>query len=229
MKDTLLKCSFCSVKSCAVSVLSPDELELLSDNCAGVSLKKGEILYKEGTLSNFIIYLRSGLVKESVIGINGKEQIVQIIKPLFYIGVSTMLGAKVSHFNYKVLLDAEVCYIDSTIFKKLVHQNGHFAFEIMTALCRENLGNYHRFVENNQKQLYGRLADSLFYFSQDIFNSKSFEFPVTQKDLAAMISTTRESVSRGLSKFCKEKIISIDAGIVSILNIERLYDISKNG
>lgn len=229
MNSNPLKCSSCPVKSCAVSVLSYDELELLSDNCAGVTLKKGEILYKEGTLSTYIIYLRSGLVKESVIGINGKEQIVQIIRPLFYIGVSTMLGAKVSHYNYKALTNTEVCYIDATIFKKLVQQNGHFAFEIMTALCRENLVNYQRFFENNQKQLYGRLADSLLYFSQDIFNSKSFEIPVTQKDLAAMISTTRESVTRGLSKFCKEEIISIDGGIVSILNSTRLYDISKNG
>ncbi len=210
-------------------MLTSDELELLSDNCAGVTLKKGEILYKEGTLSTFIIYLRSGLVKESMIGINGKEQIVQIIRPLYYIGVSTMLGAKVSHYNYKALTDAEVCYIDAAIFKRLVQINGHFAFEIMTALCRENLGNYQRFVENNQKQLYGRLADSLIYFSQDIFNSLSFELPVTQKDLAAMISTTRESVTRGLSKFCKEKIISIEGGIVSILNPARLFDISKNG
>ncbi|MCB9014790.1 MAG: Crp/Fnr family transcriptional regulator [Lentimicrobiaceae bacterium] len=223
------KCSLCADKSCAVSVLTPEELELLSGNCAGVALKKGETLSREGALPSNIIYLRSGLVKESIIGINGKEQIVQIIKPLFYIGVSTMLGAKVSHFNYKVLTDAQVCYIDASIFKKLVKQNGHFAFEIMTALCRENLGNYHRFVENNQKQLYGRLAHSLLSFREDIFDSVEFDLPVTHSDLAALISTTRESVTRGLSKFCKEGIIGIEKNHVKILDETRLHDISRNG
>jgi len=229
MKNIPNKCNFCADKSCAVSTLSPDELELLSGNCVGVALKKGEKLYREGALTSYIIYLRSGLVKESIIGVNGKEQIVQIIKPLFYIGVSTMLGAKVSYFNYKVLKDAEVCYIDAAIFKRLVKQNGHFAYEIMTALCRENLGNYHRFVENNQKQLYGRIANSLLFFSEDIFDSVEFDLPVTHFDQAALISTTRESVSRGLSKFSKEGIIEINKNHIRISDIVRLRDISRNG
>jgi CRP/FNR family transcriptional regulator len=210
-------------------VLSKEEQELLSGNCAGVSLKKGESIYNEGSLTTYVIYLRSGLVKESIIGINGKEKIVQIIKPLFYIGVSSMLGARINNFRYKVLLDAEVCYIDSGIFKRLIQQNGKFAFEIMTALCHENLGNYHRFIENSQKQLFGRIADSLLYFKDNIFKSDEFEIPVTHNDLAALISTTRESVTRGLSRFCRENIISIENRFVKILDNTRLYDISKNG
>jgi len=202
---------------------------MLSGNCVRSSLKRGETLFKEGLSSTYIVYLRSGLVKESILGVNQREQIIQIVKPLYYIGVSSMLGSKVSQFRYKVLKDADVCYIDSGIFKQLVQQNGLFAFEIMTAMCRENLGNYHRFVEKSQKQLYGRLADSLLYFSDIIFNSNEFELPVTQSDLAALIATTRESVSRGLSKFCDEEIISFDNKILKILNRDRLVDISRNG
>jgi len=202
---------------------------MLSGNCVRSSLKRGETIFKTGISSVYVVYLRSGLVKESISGVNDREQIIQIVKPLYYIGVSAMLGSKVSQMRYEVIKDAEVCYIDSGVFKQLVQQNGLFAYEILAAMCRENLGNYHRFVEKSQKQLYGRLADSLLYFADIIFNSSTFELPVNQNDLAAFISTTRESVSRGLSKLSTEGIISFDGRNLRIIDRERLDDISRNG
>ena len=57
-------CETCIDKSCAVQMLSNDDLSLLSDNYHEASFEKGEIILSEGSLADHVVYLRSGLVKE---------------------------------------------------------------------------------------------------------------------------------------------------------------------
>jgi len=222
-------CRLCENKSCAVAVLSADELELLSANCSEVSLKKGDVLFKEGALTSHIVYLKTGLVKESINGANNKEQIIQLIKAHSYLGLSSMIGYHVSQYTYTALEDLKVCYIDTSVFKQLVLSNGRFSYEILVSVCRENLNNYNRCLNKSIKQLYGRFADAMLYFSNIIYESDTFELPVTQNELAALISTTRESVTRTFTKFKSEGILVINDRKITILKKELLEQISKTG
>jgi len=222
-------CEFCKDKSCAVAVLFPDELELLSGNCSEVEMKRGDTLFKAGSLTSHIVYLKSGLVKESLVGINKKEQIVQLIKAHSYLGLSSMLGYKTSYCSYVALENLKVCYIDTSVFKQLVQSNGKFAYEILITVCRENLINYNRCVNKSFKQMYGRLADALLYFSNIIYEKDTFDLPISQSDLAALIATTRESVTRTFTKFRNEGIIELNGKTITILKRDLLEQISKTG
>lgn len=230
MKDIAkVNCLECTDKSCAVSVLNNNELEILSGNSSEIFLKRGELLYKEGSLSSNIIYLKSGLVKEFTTGINNKEQIIQIIKSHSYLGLSSMFGNKMSMYSYSVLDDAKICYIDSEVFKNLIQTNGKFSYEILVSVCRENINNYHRCLNKSIKQMYGRFADALIYFSSVIYESDEFELPVTQTELAALIGATRESITRMFTKFKNEKIIDVENRKVKILKPDLLQNISRKG
>ncbi|MBU1010584.1 MAG: Crp/Fnr family transcriptional regulator [Bacteroidetes bacterium] len=222
-------CVLCKDKSCAVAILTPDELKLLTGNCSEVELKRGDTIFKAGSLTTHIVYLKTGLVKESLIGSNKKEQIIQLIKAHSYLGLSSMLGYKTNHYSYKALEDLRVCYIDSTVFKQLVQSNGKFAFEILVSVSRENLNNYHRCVNKSLKQMYGRFADAMLYFSQVIYESNTFDLPITQNDLAALTATTRESITRTFTKFKNEGIIELNGKTITILKMDLLENISKTG
>jgi CRP-like cAMP-binding protein len=222
-------CLECKDKSCAVSVLNNTELEILSGNSSEIFLKRGELLYKEGALSSNIIYLKSGLVKEYTTGINNKEQIIQIIKSHSYLGLSSMFGNKMSMYSYSVLEDSRICYIDSEVFKNLIQTNGMFSYEILVSVCKENINNYHRCLNKSIKQMYGRFADAILYFSNVIYESSEFELPITQNELAALIGATRESITRMFTKFKNEGIIDVSNRKISILKVELLERISKNG
>lgn len=230
MNDHLkVNCLECKEKSCAVSVLGKPELEILSGNSSEISLKKGELLYKEGALLSNIIYLKSGLVKEFMTGINNKEQIIQIIKSHSYLGLSSMFGTKMSTYSYSALEDSRICYIDSDVFKNLIQSNGVFSYEILVSVCRENINNYHRCLNKSIKQMYGRFADALLYFSNIIYESEEFDLPITQNELAALIGATRESITRMFTKFKNEGIIEVENKRIIISKPELLENISKNG
>lgn len=73
------------------------------------------------------------------------------------------------------------------------------------------------------------MADVLLEFSEKIFQSDRFMLPISQSELANLVDTSRESVSRVLSEFDKDGIIKLNGKEIEILNKKSLNLISQNG
>jgi len=223
------KCNSCSDKSCATAVLDSKEMDYIFKNRYESNVKKGTNILNEGSPTSHIIYLRSGLVKEFMLRPDNQEQILQIILPHSYLGLTSIFGDKINHYSYTALTDLKVCYIDIDIFTDLVKNNGKFAFEILTSVGRENLNSFHRFINQSHKKIYGRMADILIYFSRVIFKKNEFQILLSRKEIAEMVGTTRESIGRVFAKFKTEGIIDLHGRNLRINDMAKLEKISKYG
>lgn len=226
---TLSNCESCTSKSLSVQKLSKSELELLSENYRETSFEKGEIILSEGSLASHIVYLRSGLVKEFEKGGSHQEYILQVVKPNSYLGLHSIFSEKVNQYSYAALTKVTVCFIELSIFSKFIQENGNFSFEILSSVCKDSLQNYHRFIGQHQKKIFGKVADALLYFSIVIFESPNFVLPLNRKEIAYMIGTSRESVSKQICGFESDNIIKVNGRNITILDMERLKQISKIG
>lgn len=226
---TQSKCPYCSFKSRAVESLTDEELHLMDDNCAEVHCKPGELIIKEGTLSSHIAYLKCGLAKLHMTGPSGQDQILKILSQGSYIGIQTILTDKIHRYSASALKECIVCYIDINLFKELIKRNSQFAFEMILYLCTDELSYFERFVNQSQKNVNGRLADALLYFSNYINKSDEFVLPLSRNDLAALIGARRESVARSIKEFSDTEVITIDGKNVRINNQDMLQKISRNG
>lgn len=222
-------CSNCNNRSCAASVLSNSELEKLSLNHYECTYASGELILHENSQTSHIIYLKSGLSKEYLNAENNTENILQIIKPHTYLGLHSLFGDKVNNYSYKSLSEVEVCYIDLTIFLEFVKNNGNFAFEILNSVCSNSLSNYYRFMSQRKKKIYGKVADLLLYFSEAIFEDFEFIFPMKRSEIASLIGSSRENVTKQLNQFHADKIIELKGREVKIIDRSKLKLISKNG
>ena len=222
-------CIDCKEKSCAAAILHPDELQQVAKNSKETSFRKGDILVQSGSMTSNIIYLKSGLVKEFVVNQDNREQILQIVKKYTYLGLSSLFGDRVNHYSYAALTDVKVCYIDINVFNQLVRDNGNFAYEILVSVSRDSLNNFHRFMSQSQKKIYGRVADAILYFSRIIFEQDSFELPFTRQEFADLIGVSRESATRVLLKFHEEGLLCIEGRMIRIEKPEMLEKISRNG
>ena len=222
-------CLDCIDKSCATEKLGKSELELIADNRYVSEIKKKTNILNSGSPTSHIIYLRSGLVKEYLLKPDSNEQIIQIILPHSYLGLTSLFGDKINHYSYSALTDLKVCYIDIDIFTQMIKSNGNFAFEILTSVGRESLYNFHRFIAQSNKKIYGRIADMLIYFSRVVFSSTKFQIPLTRREVADMVGTSRESTGRVLAKFNDEGIIKISGKKVVISDLKKLEKISRFG
>jgi CRP-like cAMP-binding protein len=224
-----INCRDCNLKSCAAAALNLNEIDQVNENSREASFNKGDIILHEGSMTSHIIYLKSGLVKEYQKGSNDKEQILQIVKKYNYLGLPSLFGDRINHYSYAALEDITVCYIDLNIFNRLIRQNGNFAYEILVAVSRDSLSNFHRFMNQSQKKTYGRVADALLYFSKIIYESDSFEVPFSRQEFADLIGVSRESTTRVLTKFKEEGILLLNGRTIKIVYPDLLQQISKNG
>jgi len=222
------KCSDCQIKSAATKNLTIKEFEILETNSARVNFKKGEIIFKQDALSLNVVYLRSGLVKIHMKG-PSHEKILRIMKAPSYLGIPTSMGEKINQFSATAIEDTSVCFIDSNIFRNFIYTNGRFAYEVILELCRNELFDYQRYASLAQKQIAGLVAETLLCFSDKIYESDHFNIPITRSDMADLIGTSRESVSRVLTDMNNEKIIELDSSSLTILKRELLQQISEKG
>lgn len=220
-------CKRCGIKSMAAKMLNDNELEQLSNSCAEVDFKKGDVIIQQGALSSNVIYVKTGLVK---FHLNGpiKEQIIRIDKAPIFIGLPISFNNKINYYSATALEPTSVCFIDINTFKQFMHQNGDFAFQIIIDLCKNEYSSMNKCINRTQKNINGRIADALMHF-HNIYDKKEFILPLSRQELGNFTDTSRENVSRILTELHHDQIIKVSNKRIKILNEEMLMLISKNG
>lgn len=224
------KCLGCTIKSNAVSILNTSELSILKDGCSQIGFKKGELLFKENTPAHSVCYIREGFVKLVKKGLGDKDFILNISKKGAYLGVQNLNRKQANYyFSAVAITDAKVCFIELDVFSRLLESNGTFATEVIAYIFEDEMNYFDRLVNNVQQQLPGRLANALCFFRNDVYNQKQFNLNITQTELASLIGTSRESISRLLKEFQQAEIIKMERNKVTILDEQRLLEIKQKG
>lgn len=223
-------CIDCSLKSKAVSILDRNELGILEEGCSKVHFQKGELIFKEGTPAQNIIFVRRGLVKLTKKGAGNKDFILSITNEGHYLGIQNLSKkSELNYFSAIAVVDSEVCCIQTNSFERLLKQNGVFASEVITTIFNDEMNYFDRLVSNVQQQLPGRLAGALLYFQNEVYNSNPFVLNLTKAELASLIGTSRESVSRLLKEFNDSGLIRSENNRITILNDYKLKEIKQKG
>ncbi len=221
-------CKHCPFNLKAASMLSDKSFDQLSENHLELRFKKGDSIIKQGMFSTNVVFLRKGLAKIHLLG-PYHDQIVRLVKAPTYLGLPTTFGDKINQYSVTAVTDTEVCFIDLSIFQKILSENREYSNEIIIDLCQNELESFRRCANRTQKQIRGNMADALLEFSDKIFKSDTFILPISQSELANLVDTSRESVSRVLNEFKDDDIISIQGKEISIINKKTLKMISQNG
>jgi len=224
-----LNCFDCDFKSITTNNLSKLQIQYLQDNCKTAVFKKGDVIFKEGDLSENIAYIKNGLAKLHMKGLTEQQQIIKLVKSPNFLGIPTSLGDEYYQYSATAIAETSVCFINLETFKNLLLDNKEFSYNIIVDLCKKELNNFKTCLFKVQKQSAGLLADTLLDIANSIYNSLEFELPLTRQELADLIGTSRENVSRTLSYFQKNGIVKVDKHKIKILDEKRLKKISGFG
>ncbi len=223
-------CVDCTLKSGAVSLLDQKELCILEEGCSKILFHKGELIFKEGSPAKHITYIRDGLVKLVKKGIGGKDFILSISKGGSYLGLQNLnRDTRDNYFSAIAVTPTEVCFLDIDCFAKLLDQNGSFAIKVISTIFNDEMNYFERLVNNVQQQLPGRLANTLLYFCKEVYGQNPFNLNLTMVEVAALIGTSRESVSRIFKEFQDEGIIKSEKKQITILDEAKLEKIRHKG
>lgn len=228
IKEMENDCRNCPFNSKAATTLSDGNFDQLSANHLVLGFKRGDSIIKQGMYSTNVVFLRTGLAKIHLQG-PYHEQIVRVVKSPTYLGLPTTFGDKINQYSVTAVTNAEVCFIDVKVFQSILNGNRDFSNEIILELCKNELESFRRCANRTQKLIRGNMADALLDFSDHIFQSDTFTIPLSQAELANLVDTSRESVSRILAEFDKDGIIKMTGKKIEIMNKKSLKLISQNG
>ena len=209
--------------------LRPDELENLRANAHDVVFQKREVIFRQHTPASHVLFVKNGLVKIYKEGRNKRNFILKIASPGEFIGLMSVFGGNMNQFSASAVDSTEIGYIEKSIFSSIMQKNGEFANGIARYLSEEGLFIFERLIGQSHKQLPGRIADVILYFSDTIFKKEEFEFPLTRRELAELAGTTKESFIRTLSEFKNDKIISLEGSRVMIRSMKIIRTLSELG
>lgn len=222
-------CIGCTCKSTLFELLNEEELALVDKNKITVMFKKGETIKKQGTFMSHVLSLNSGLAKLYLEGIEERNAILRIVKPTNFIGGPGIYLDQLHHFTVSALTDSSVCFIDLRVFKEIIDNNKSFALEFMKDFSSSILSVYNRLINLTQKQMPGRMADTLLYLFIEIFESTKFPKIISSYDLADLSGMSKDSAVKVLRSFDKEKIIRVSDNEMTLLDPEALKTISRIG
>lgn len=211
------------------NLLSQEELKIIYKNSNSVSFKNKEVIIRQGTPVSHIMYVKKGYVKIFKEGRNSNYIILKIEKEGNFLGLLSVFGNDVHKYSVSSINFSEIGFIDIAVFKNILLDNGKFAYQIIHDLSNYGLFIFDRLMSQSHKQLPGRIADVLLYFSEEIYHSAKFTFPFTRKELAELAGTTKESFIRTLTEFKNDKIIKLDGSEVEIISMDNVKMLSRLG
>jgi CRP-like cAMP-binding protein len=227
--NTVASCETCEMRWDNFRHLTKSEIQLVNENRYEALFKPGEIIIKQGTPATNALFLSSGMAKNYIEGIRGRNFIMSILLPgRLILGPGAYVN---SRHNYSVaaITSVQACFISFDVFKHLVKVNGNFAESLLEDISSKSLRSHIRMVNLAQKKMPGRMAEVLLYFSDEIFKADEFEMILSRQELGEMTNMVKESVVRILKEMEESGVISTPSSAVKILDKEKLRQISEKG
>ena len=187
---------------------------------------KGSTLFIEGQPANGIYMLCQGRVKLSTCSRDGKIIILRIAEPGEVLGLSATVSGSVYEATAEVLDSCQVNFVRKDDFLRFLQQNAEAGFSAAKQLSR----NYHTaFTQICSLALSSSVADKLAKLflgwcegASSSNGSVHLKITYTHEEIAEMIGTSRETVSRLLKDFRDRKLITLKGSDLIVHDVEKL-------
>jgi CRP/FNR family transcriptional regulator len=210
--------------------LSPEELKGLDAIGVQWNVPKGVVLFQEGDPSSNVAVICHGHAKLSCSSPEGKILILKIAGPGDVLG----LGATIAGLPYEVSAEAIEPIVVKNIrkddFLAFLERYGEASLHAARSLADEYMSAFHdakRLALSTSAA--GRLCSVLLNWGHNASCGTPlihFTMSLTHEELANMAGTSRETITRILSRLKKEKLIDVHGSSFTILDSDKLARVS---
>lgn len=203
--------------------LSSEVLKLLSSASHLSTYPGGAVLFVEGQTPRGAFVLCSGKAKLSTTSRDGKVLILKIAEAGEVLGLSAVISGEPFELTAETAGPCQINFVEREALVRLIEKNGEFGLHASQALSREFQSAYrdiHDLVLARSSA--GKLARLLLSWTPI---REQFEPPeirvrasLTHEEMAQMIGSSRETVTRLLSDLKKKEFIRLDGSTLVIRN-----------
>ncbi len=207
------------------STLTDDEFNQLAHIFVARSYHKNQIIFLEEETGNYMYLVLSGKVKVSKSGTGGKETILAIHRAGDFFGEMSLLDGKTAPATVSAMEDSKIISVSGADFHKYLLHNEKVMLQIINVLCarlrqvwqtqslssstadaRIRMGIYQLAKRHGIRDAHGTIID----------------LKITHQELAEMVGTSRETVTRTLARLKEQGIIEIEQRRITLLDPQAL-------
>lgn len=219
----------CGVKGIGLfEGLSPEDADYLSLKTVTRAVRKGECIVAEGERVKGLYVVLEGRVKLSMTSAEGKEQTLFVFEQGEPFCMSAAVEGEGFPADAVALSDGKVLVLSCEDFADLAARMPDLAMR-MLAVLSARLNEALRLIGTlSLKDMTGRLAAYLVSIAEhDKSGAYIAEPPVTQRELAKILGTTPETLSRTVTSLLRQKLIESGERGFTVPDLEALLAAAK--
>lgn len=200
-------------------------MQAMSASTVRRSYVRGETIYFAGDTPLGLCCLMEGKVKIVKSNADGKDQIVRIASAGDILGYRALISGEGHNTTALALGAVQICYIPKSEFLALLETDRILQGRLMRLLSEELRAAEDRLVAMAQKNLRQRVAETLLFLHQTFgfeADGKTLDIQLKRNDIADLVGSAVESVSRMLSYFNRSGMIGIRGRKIEILQTRAL-------
>jgi CRP-like cAMP-binding protein len=208
--------------------LCQEDLEALVTIVMTHNCKRGQVIFSEGDEAIGFYVVLAGRVKIFKLSVEGKEQILHIFGPGEPFGEVPVFAGRTFPANAEAIEKSQVFYFPRDAFVDLIQSTPSLAMNMLAVLSLR-LHKFTAFIEDlSLKEVPGRLAAYLAYLSEQHDGTNDLVLGISKTQLASILGTIPETLSRILGRLVKEGIIESDGhSLVQIVDRGALEKIAS--
>ncbi len=225
----LLNCSDCRFRAkCEWSVLSKKEVEILDQVKTSRHFEKGELVFMEGQPSEGLYCIASGQVSLYKSDEEGDRAVLHLSGPGETLGYQSLLARQDCSTSAEAIVPSQICFIPAAAVRSLLAKNPELALKFLdhsladfqdvgerylrlaTGTVRSRFGYYLRTLEQN-------------HHVTDRNGNLVIDLPISRQDIATLIDTRPETLSRAIRGMVSDGLAEFDARTVKILAPDVLF------
>ncbi len=221
----------CQVKSWLVARKMPREtVERLAEAWRPAAYQPGNILFYQGNQPLAIHFVCAGRVKLVRCEGSGRQRIVRIVSAPEVLGERALLADQPYAATAEVTEDAHICQVDAVRFQKLWAQDPELP-RFFARLLAEKLGEAD---ENGSDLALRTIRERLAKLIVELHDAvpgpgAPLALPESRQDLADLLGTAPEVVSRVLAELCEKRLIALAGRSIRVIELSRLRAAARMG
>jgi CRP/FNR family transcriptional regulator, dissimilatory nitrate respiration regulator len=206
--------------------LGEEQLQELAMIVIDQIFRRGQIIFLEGEEGTGFYVLVAGKVKVYKLALDGKEQILHIFGPGEPFAEVPVFAGQRFPANAEALEESRLFFFPRVAFVELIRRHPSLALNMLAVMSRR-LRQLASLVEDlSLKEVPARVAAYLLYQSDRREGASEFELDIPKGQLASLLGTIPETLSRMLAKLVKEGLIQSSGPRVKILERGGLQELA---
>ncbi|MFQ5662609.1 MAG: Crp/Fnr family transcriptional regulator [Terriglobia bacterium] len=188
---------------------------------------KGAVLFVEGQPCRGLFILCSGKAKLTASSPHGRSVIVGVAGAGEVLGLSAVMSNAAYEVSAETLEPAQVNFLPRDDFLRFLQTYGEVSVRVAQHLSMELRRAYHQVARialapSARAKLVGLLLEWASREAEPASPGVRFQLPLTHEEIAELIGSSRETVTRLLSEFRRKGLIRTRGTVITLLHPAKL-------